>query len=380
MNPTVKANLTAHTPDARLYLVLGIATWCIFVTHIPNNIVNLLTMRNFGFSGPADLFVFVVGYGVTIIHGRMALERGFIVAATRVFRRVWGLYAAYVVLFVIYIDTIAYVASQSMAPEIINEYNISGILEHPLRILINGLVLMEQPTSLDILQLMIPLMAFFPLALWGLLHRPNATLVASIALYAAARYFDWNFPVYPDGEWSFNPFCWQMLMVMGGWFAVTDAPGRALRGASWLRALAGLYLVFALFVTLAQHSPRLAGQLPDVVLNTFTVNDKENLPLYRVIHFLALAFIATYLLPADHPLLHSKPLQVVIRCGEEWLAVFCAGVFLSLAAHIVLITGPNLVLMQIAVTLAGFAAMAAVAYYISWSRRQDHPAAARQRA
>jgi hypothetical protein len=169
-------------------------------------------------------------------------------------------------------------------------------------------------------------------------------------------------------------------MVLGGWFAVTDAPGRVLRWASWLRVLAGLYLLFALFVTLAQHSPRVAAQLPDVVLNTFAVNDKENLPLYRVIHFLAVALIATYLLPADHPILHSKPLQIVIRCGEEWLAVFCVGVFLSLAAHIILITGPNLVLMQIAVTLAGFTAMAAVAYYISWSRRQDQPAAARLRA
>ena len=118
MKPSVKANLAAFQPDARLYLTLGIANWSVFVDHIPNNVVNLLTLRNFGFSGAADLFVFVVGYGVAIIHGRMALERGYVVAATRIFRRVWRLYAAYVVLFVIYIDTIAYVASQSMAPAV----------------------------------------------------------------------------------------------------------------------------------------------------------------------------------------------------------------------------------------------------------------------
>jgi hypothetical protein len=139
---------------------------------------------------------------------------------------------------VIYIDTIAYVASQSMAPEIIHEYNISGILEHPLRILVRGLVLQEEPLNLDLLQLMIPLMAFFPFALWGLLRRPNLTLAASVALYVAARWFDWNFRVYPDQEWTFNPFCWQMLMVLGGWFAVTGASGRALHGLSWLRVLA----------------------------------------------------------------------------------------------------------------------------------------------
>lgn len=377
MNPTVKANLTAYTHDARLYLALGIATWSIFVIHIPGNVVNLLTMRNFGFSGAADLFIFVVGYGITIIHGKMTLERGFIVAATRIFRRAWRLYAAYVVLFVIYIDTIAYVASQSMAPEIINQYNVSGILDHPLRILIQGLVLLEEPMSLDILQLLIPLMAFFPLALWGLLRRPTLTLLASIALYVAARWFDWNLPIYPDGTWGFNPFCWQLMMVLGGWFAVTGAPGRALREMSWLRVMAGAYLLFAMVVTLAQHSPAFASHLPDSVLDAFPAGDKANLSPYRVIYFLAVAFLATQLVPASHPVLQSKALQPVIRSGEEWLAVFCIGVFLSLAAHIVLLTGPNLVLMQIVVTLAGFAAMAAVAYYISWSRRQDHPVAAR---
>ncbi|MDD1533463.1 MULTISPECIES: OpgC domain-containing protein [unclassified Bradyrhizobium] len=378
MKPSVQANLAAFRHDARLYLTLGIANWSVFVDHIPNNIVNLLTLRNFGFSGAADLFVFVVGYGVAIIHGRIALERGYLVAATRIFRRVWRLYAAYVVLFVIYIATIAYVASQSMAPEIIHQYNISGILEHPLRILVRGLVLQEEPRNLDLLQLMIPLMAFFPLALWGLLRRPNVTLAASVALYLAARWFDWNFRVYPDQEWTFNPLCWQMLMVLGGWFAVTGASGRTLRDMPWLRILAGTYLVFAMAVTLLRHSPQLSHYLPDLLLAGIAPTDKENLAPYRVVHFLALAFLATHLIPADHPGLSLKPLQAVIRSGEEWLAVFCVGVFLSFAGHLILITSANLVAMQIVVSLAGFAAMTAVAYYVAWSKWQDLPEALRQ--
>lgn len=378
MKPSVQANLAAFRHDARLYLTLGIANWSVFVDHIPNNVVNLLTLRNFGFSGAADLFVFVVGYGVAVIYGRIALERGYLVAATRIFRRVWRLYAAYVVLFVIYIATIAYVASQSMAPEIIHQYNISGILEHPLRILVRGLVLQEEPLNLDLLQLMIPLMAFFPLALWGLLRRPNVTLAASVALYLAARWFDWNFRVYPDQEWTFNPLCWQMLMVLGGWFAVTGASGRALRDMPWLRILAGTYLVFAMAVTLLRHSPQLSHYLPDLLLAGIAPTDKENLAPYRVVHFLALAFLATHLIPADHPGLSLKPLQAFIRCGEEWLAVFCVGVFLSFAGHLILITSANLVAMQILVSLAGFSAMTAVAYYVAWSKWQDLPEALRQ--
>jgi hypothetical protein len=133
-------------------------------------------------------------------------------------------------------------------------------------------------------------------------------------------------------------------------------------------------------ITLMRHSPALAAYLPDIVLDNITPTDKENLAPYRVVHFLALAFIATHLVPADHPGLQWRSLRAVIRCGEEWLAVFCVGVFLSLAGHLILITGANLMVMQIAVSLAGFAAMAAVAYYIAWSKRQDLPAALRQQA
>jgi hypothetical protein len=133
-------------------------------------------------------------------------------------------------------------------------------------------------------------------------------------------------------------------------------------------------------VTLMRHSPALSAYLPDLVLNSIAPTDKENLAPYRVVHFLALAFLATHLIPADHPGLKYRPLQAVITCGEEWLAVFCVGVFLSFAGHLILITGANLMVMQIAVSLLGFAAMTAVAYYISWSKWQDLPATARQQA
>jgi hypothetical protein len=171
-----------------------------------------------------------------------------------------------------------------------------------------------------------------------------------------------------------------MLMVLGGWFAVTGAPGRVLRDLPWLRILAGSYLVFALGITLLRRSPELSAYLPDLLLTTTAPADKEDLAPHRVVHFLALAFLATHLVPADHPGLRLRPLQAVIRCGEEWLAVFCVGVFLSFAGYLILITGPNLVVVQVAVSVVGFGAMTAVAYYVAWSKRQDLPAALRQQA
>ncbi len=376
MYPSLKAEIAARDGDPRLSLLFGIAAWFLFLDHVPHNAVGALTLRNFGFSGATDLFVFVGGYTAAILYGKMMLERGFVVGATRIVRRVWQLYAAYVVLFVIYIDLIGYVAKKSGAPEIIHEFNIAGILGHTIRTLIYGLLLQAKPLNLDVLQLVIVLMAFFPIVLFGMLRRPNLTAAGSIVLYFAARKFDWNLSSFPDGHWYFNPFSWQLLFVLGAWFALGGAKQtraiRSLQQLSILRIAASLYLLFALVVTVAGHMPRLASVVPDPVFNLFLPNERENLAPYRVLHLLALAFLFSFVVPRDWRGFQSPALQPVIKCGEEWLPVFCTGVFLSFAGHFVLITGPNLLAMHILVSLAGIAIMATVAYYVSWSRRQDY--------
>jgi hypothetical protein len=368
---SAKKILAARSLDLRVDLLRGLANWFLFLDHIPHNVVNLITLRNFGFTGATDVFVFVTGYAAAVFFGRMALERGFVVASTRMLRRLWQLYAAYVVLFVIYIDIVSNVAAQYGTTEIIDEYNVIGIVDHPIRTLMHGLMLQAKPLNLDVLQLFVALLAMFPPMLWVMLRRPNLALAGSIALYVGSRVFDWSLPSFPTGTWYFNPFCWQLLSVLGAWFALSGPKLTfTLQRLPLLRAAAATYLVFALVVTLAAHVPALAAQLPDFGIS-LSVSDKENLASYRVVHLLALALLFTYFVPRDWAPLRSKLLQPVMKCGEEWLTSFCVGVFLSFAAHFILITGPNSVAMQVLVSVSGIAMMTAIAYYISWSRRQD---------
>jgi hypothetical protein len=371
----MKDEIAARDGDLRLCLLLGIAAWFLFLDHVPHNAVNLLTMRNFGFSGAADLFVFVGGYTAAILYGKMMLERGLVVTVTRIFKRLWQLYAAYVVLFVIYIDLIGYVARKSAAPALISDFNVTGIVDHTIRTLIYGLLLQAKPLNLDVLQLFIVLMAFFPVVLFGMMRGPNLTAVGSIVLYVVARHFDWNLSAYPDGRWYFNPFCWQLLFVLGAWFALSGA--RTMRAIGSLqkfpvlRLAALLYLLFALVVTLSGKLPQLAELVPVPVLDVFLPNDKENIAPYRVLHFLAMAFLFTWLVPRNWRGFQWLALQPVMKCGEEWLPVFCASVFLSFAGHLILITGPDSLAMQLLVSVTGISIMTCVAYYSSWSRRQD---------
>ncbi len=106
----INATLPEKGRDLRLDLFRGIANWAIFLDHIPDNVVNWITTRNYGFSDAADLFVFISGYTASFVYARMMLERGFIVGATRLTKRVWQLYVAHIILFVIYIASISYLA------------------------------------------------------------------------------------------------------------------------------------------------------------------------------------------------------------------------------------------------------------------------------
>jgi OpgC protein len=72
----IRAQLPPRGRDYRLDLLRGFANWAIYVDHIPNNAVNWLTQRNFGFSDAADLFVFISGYTASFVYARIMLERG----------------------------------------------------------------------------------------------------------------------------------------------------------------------------------------------------------------------------------------------------------------------------------------------------------------
>jgi hypothetical protein len=373
-----QAILAHNSRDTRLVLFLGIANWFMFLDHIPNNRVNWITLRNFGFSGAADVFIFISGYAAAVLFAKIMLERGTIIGVTRLLRRAWQLYAAFIVLFAIYAVSIGDAATRLAAPDIIYEFNIAGLLEDPVRTVAHGLLLQSRALNLDVLQTYVLLMACFPAVLWMMLRESDLTMAASFALFLAARQFGWNLPSFPEGNWYFNPFCWQVLFVLGAWCALGGARRVRKSFRSPLAIYFGIaYLIFALAITIAGHYPTFEQILPAWLRDLFIPNDKTNLAPYRLLHFIIVALFATRLIPKDWVGLSWPIFKPMIICGEQSLAVFCAGVFLSFAGHFVLLTGSGSLIEQILVSLAGIGIMTLVAVYIAWSKRQDHPLAGR---
>ena len=371
----INATLPEKGRDLRLDLFRGVANWAIYLDHIPDNVVNWITTRNYGFSDAADLFVFISGYTASFVYARMMLERGFIVGATRLTKRVWQLYVAHVFLFVIYIVAIGYVALRFSDGEIINEFNVSGLAsDQAIETLRQGLLLKFKPVNLDVLPLYIVLMGFFPPVLWLMLRQPDLTLLASIVLWFVARQLGWNFAAYPAGSWYFNPYCWQLLFVFGSWCALGGA-----KRARWIidmrvtLYLCIAYLILALVMTMAGKFPDFGALFPRWLYETFNPNDKTNLGPFRFLHFVVIAIMVIRFVPKEWPGLEWKGFDPLVVCGQQSLAVFCVGVFLSFVGHFALIMSSGSLLAQILVSVAGIAIMTLVAYYISWSKRQDKP-------
>src|SRR5204863_5448290 len=107
-DPAGKAAENPGGRDLRLDLFRGLANWAIFLDHIPDNLVNWITTRNYGFSDAADIFVFISGYTAAFVYARPMRTNGFVPAAVRILKRVWQIYLAHVFLFVIYLAEISY--------------------------------------------------------------------------------------------------------------------------------------------------------------------------------------------------------------------------------------------------------------------------------
>lgn len=363
----------ASRRDLRLDFFRGLALFFIFLDHIPSNLVNWVTVRNYGFSDAAEMFVFISGYSAAIAYGGAMRRSGFLIAAARILRRCWQLYVAHIFLFVIFIAQIAYVAERFNNPMFAEEMQIVEFLNDPYVSLLQALVLKFRPANLDILPLYIVLLLAFPVILWGLEKRPAWALAASAAVYAIAHIFKLNFPSYPPGEgWFFNPLDWQLLFVIGAMLGrLHGSQVAAVPRVPWLLIPAALYVAASFLVVMSWSVPQLEGLVPHWLGKIIYPINKTNLDFLRLAHFLSLAYVTMSLVKADTAFLEWRIFRPVLRCGQQSLYVFCAGVILSFTGHFFLVEINDSFPMQIAVSIFGIGMMIGLAYLIGWYRRAD---------
>jgi len=367
---SLSATLKPGERDLRLDLFRGIALWLIFLDHIPSNIVNWITIRNYGFSDATEIFVFISGYTAAFVYGGAMRQQGTVVAGARILKRAWQVYVAHIFLFAIYMAEIAYVSRSFENPLYGEEMGIFDFLQQPDVTLVQALLLKFKPANMDVLPLYIVLLAGFPPVLWLLLRKPALALGASVVLYMLTWHFALNLPAYPNGDWVFNPLAWQLLFVFGAWCALGGAKRLEFLVLSPVTfALAIVYLVFAFAIAMTWYVAGLDELVPRWLEDWMYPIDKTNLDVLRFTHFLALALVTIRLVPRNWPALGSLWLRPAVLCGQHSLEIFCLGVFLSFAAHFALVEISDGIAMQVATSLLGILLMVATAAMISWYKR-----------
>lgn len=368
--PAVLIPTPPRERELRLDLFRGLALWLIFIDHLPQNLLTWLTIRNYGFSDATEIFIFISGYTAALVYGRAMRERGFVVAAARILKRVWQIYVAHIFLFTIFLAEISYVASSFENPLYTEEMGILDFLKQPDVTIVQALLLKFRPVNMDVLPLYVALMLFFPPVMLVMQRKADLGLALSVGFYALTRWFDLALPAYPNGVWFFNPFAWQLLFVFGAWCALGGAKrmSRILSSPATLWICAS-YLLFAFYTTLTWHVPQLNHLMPDIAEQWMYPIDKTNLDVLRIIHFLALAALTVRFLPRNWPGLASPWLRPLILCGQNSLQIFCIGVFLAFAGQFILAECSGGATIHLIISICGILIMSAAAWVFSWYKR-----------
>jgi hypothetical protein len=356
--------------DLRLDLFRGLSLLCIFIDHIPNNILSHLTVHSIAFSDAAEIFVFISGYTAAVVYGNALRRQGPLAAMAQIHRRVWQLYVAHVFIFVIFAAAVSYATLNVQGQTFSADLRIDAFLAEPHIAIVKILLLQYQPSLLDILPLYVVLLGAFPLVLLLLQRNLLAPVVVSGAIYVLTLRLGWQTNGYPDGQsWYFNPLAWQFLFVIGATAGYSAHSRQSLlRRASWLPTLAVAIAALITIVNVSWSIHAAYSAFPGLLLNELSplVADKGNLAPLRLLSFFALAVTATHFLPRGSSLLRWRTARLIILCGQHSLQVFCLGILLSLLGHILLSSITNNILLQLAIDLCGIALMIAIAGLLAW--------------
>jgi hypothetical protein len=370
LTPVVSRPATER--ELRIDLFRGLALWLIFIDHVSPDVLDWFTIRSYGFSDAAEIFIFISGYTAAFVYGRAMIESGFLIASARIMRRVWQIYMAHVFLVTIFLAEIAYVATSIGNPLYLEEMGVTDFLHHPGAALLQTLLLRFRPLNIDVLPLYVVLMFFLPVILWMMKWRPNVTLALSVLLYVLTWYFDWYLSAYPSGFWAFNPFAWQLLFVFGAWCALGGAKRMSgILSSKITMGIAFAYLLFAFSITMTWYFPQLTFLVPHRLEHWMYPIDKTDLDVLRFAHFLALAAVTVHFVPKGWPGLTSPWLRPLILSGTHSLEIFCLGVFLAFAGYFVLFETSAGLGLHILVGIIGILIMTAVAWLNTWYKRTD---------
>jgi hypothetical protein len=358
------ASVIASKRDPRIDVLRGFALLMIFVDHIPGDTLGSVTLRNFGFSDAAEVFVLLAGMSSMLAYGRVFEREGAFGGVRRIIQRWARIYLFQIGLLLTTLAVVLLWTTHYHLPPTL----VAPILNEPLSGIMHGLTLLAVPGYLDILPLYLVLLAIFPLVYVGLRLNPGLALGVSAAIWLAVNLDpNLNLPNWMNGgRWYFNPFAWQFLFTIGAALAmVSAAHGGSLRRARWAVWLCVAYLAFAFL----ESAPWASWHLPSLRPFNMAAPDKSQLAAVRVLNILALAYLLLSS-PGLRALAGRRFFRPLEACGRHSLEVFAVGCICALFGRLLFRTYGDGFDTQVAINVGGLTMMCMVGLWLEGRRTQ----------
>ncbi|WP_281168751.1 OpgC family protein [Stappia stellulata] len=375
---------TAPRPrDPRLDFFRGIGMFIIFIAHLPANTWTLWIPARFGFSDATEIFVFCSGMASAIAFGKVFDHSGWLMGAARVSHRVWQVYWAHVCQFLIIAAGLVAVQTSGvlesccgLTQDYVASLNLWHFFEKTSETLPGLLTLTYVPNYFDILPMYIVILLLLP-AIMALSRLGRAPVFAFMGLlWLGATFGVLGLPAEPwsDRVWFFNPFAWQLLFFSGFAFMRGWIPAPPVRHVLIFVALAVVVLTvpFAWF--------RAYGAFPALLEIRTAIEPlwaKTEFGILRYVHFLALAYLAWIAVGAGGRYLvvdnaWGAVVRVIQKVGQQSLAVFLASLVVAQAVGILrdMAWGRGDMVIEFLANAGGFAVLIAVAYLVSWYKKE----------
>jgi hypothetical protein len=281
-----------------------------------------LTPHVYAYFDAAEVFVFLGGYASAAAYCTMTAGGVAAQARRRFLKRTVELYRAYLLTAgLMLLAGLAMLALRVHTAALLYT-DAPQLLARPLQTLLDIATLRRQPYLAAVLPMYIGFAPCVPLVAPVARRRPGAALLASLALWLCAPPLAHLLPSADPAGWSFDPFAWQLMFMLGMLCRLHPVPtafhaSRTGLGLTWL-ALA-VALVFAAYKLLVENQPE-PGYL------------KQHLTSLRVVSFVSIAWLVAQLSRLGWIDRLAAALPPVVTVGRQGLVCFVWGTLISTVA------------------------------------------------
>ncbi|MBP0617655.1 OpgC family protein [Jiella mangrovi] len=350
--------------DHRVDFWRGVALVMIFINHIPGNLYENFTSRNFGFSDAAELFVFLAGFASAFAYGRLFFAGHELVSTLKAFRRSGVLVMVQLMLSTLALGIYSWGALALGHGELLSRIGLSQFIASPVETMIGFATMTHQLGYVNILPMYAVLLLMLPALLFIARISLNLMLGVSAVVWLLAYVFAIDLPNYPlPGGWFFNPVAWQLIFALGLYCGFQRIErGYAVPFHPWLIAAAGAYCMIA-FLTIRFNLWSWWAALPFPVL--LTGFDKTYVSLPRLLHIIAIVYLFANA-SATSPFSTVKRDNPLAMLGRHSLPVFAAGTVMSLMGQVIKNDRTPHFLADTLMIGAGIAILFALARFLDW--------------